>query len=855
MAMFKKVNNPPVEFIPWDECPAKLVKGINGEDVTGISVFHHCVLSGEVAKVLVDMLATDVRSRLPKNIHVLVAYHDLGKVSPGFINKMAPDFIQGRIKSIPFEEMETLHAIISEKSLYKLGEKWCLVAGAHHGARTECLGSAEARNFGGKEWELERQKLKKAIDDHFGASFDFSINCDPISFLFSLGVTTVSDWIASGDNFDQSSTGHLVNYSRVEDVVKKIFHSKPEVKKMFSFEELFTYTPNKLQSCINAWVAKKGVVVVIEDVMGSGKTEAAEYLAYLLWAHGQNDGLYFALPTKMTSNMIYKRIEDFIGKIFGDLGVQLVHGDSWMSRSIVGDNSSKNENASWFNPSKRALLGDFGVGTVDNALLAVVNVKHKYLRTMGLSGKVIIIDEVHSYDAYTSKLIKTFIHHALEIGCSVIVLSATLTSKLRSDLLNVDSKKSSLKEVNEYPLISYKFKDEDEVRYIVPGNSGSKKVKVTKGWIDYSAIVDKANNGQKVLIIRNTVKKAQDTYRALKGQMRDGDSILLIHARQLPLIRRDLEEKCMSVFGKAGRKKNSEQGYIIVATQVAEQSIDIDADYLVTDIAPIDIIFQRCGRLWRHEVKDRKCEYPEMLIINPEIDTNGNKIFDKMYAGYVCERTLEVTSKIDYFNLPDDIRKYVEFVYVDREEKSPYMQQLKTNLEKKRDKEALLAEANTKSFTLPKEDKEETGFSRHSEMKSYSMLIVKKMEDNGDELKFSMVDGTEISISVSSGRKNYEEVKKNRVSLCQNVVRMPYYGEFNKRRVETNDQVPKCFIGHLPENVEGILFLSCDGKLYYDQSRSNNSLFSFTKDLGVFVQDIGPLNSAQASMFNSGFSD
>ena len=180
--------------------------------------------------------------------------------------------------------------------------------------------------------------------------------------------------------------------------------------------------------------------------MGCGKTEAALWAAHRLIAAGMNDGLYFALPTQVTSNRIHQRVAPFFaqrsriprrcGSRMALRGWRIARRCNCIQpRATTEAGEHVRAGRSWFASSKHALLARFGVGTVDQALQGVVAVKHFFVRRFGLAGKVVILDEVHSYDVYTGALITQLIHELLALRCSVIVLSATLTQERRKDLV------------------------------------------------------------------------------------------------------------------------------------------------------------------------------------------------------------------------------------------------------------------------------------------------------------------------------------------------------------------------------------------------------------------------------------
>ena len=189
-------------------------------------------------------------------------------------------------------------------------------------------------------------------------------------------------------------------------------------------------------------------VYVIEAPMGIGKTEAALGAAYQLLITEKAKGIYFALPTQATSNRMHLRMNEFLRRIAPEAPAsRLIHGNSWLMEHDFGFHPA----AKWTKGSRQRMHGPdetglprpsglciapFGVGTVDQALLGVVAAKHFFVRHFALAGKVVILDEIHSYDIYTGTLIDKLITTLEGLGCTVIVLSATLTGKRRGQIVS-----------------------------------------------------------------------------------------------------------------------------------------------------------------------------------------------------------------------------------------------------------------------------------------------------------------------------------------------------------------------------------------------------------------------------------
>ena len=317
----------------------------------------------------------------------------------------------------------------------------------------------------------------------------------------------------------------------------------------------------------------------------------------------------------MTSNRIHLRVQPFVDRISdAPAAVRLAHSASWLVenepppklRPANPDDVEAQEHVragrSWFASPKRALLAPYGVGTIDQALLGVVAAKHFFVRQFGLAGKVVVLDEVHTYDLYTSTLIDVLVISELraELGCTVLVLSATLTKARRRQLLGADLVEPLS---DAYPLLSASGSPgplwRSRANRRPRRRSSCRSLCRARPGILVDEILERAREGQCVLWIRNTVDDAQEAYRDLKAASYEGGpEIALLHSR-FPFFRREqLEGDWMERLGK--NSHNRPNGCVLVSTQVAEQSVDIDADLLVTDLAPTDMLLQRIGRLWRH---------------------------------------------------------------------------------------------------------------------------------------------------------------------------------------------------------------------------------------------------------------
>ena len=381
-------------------------------------------------------------------------------------------------------------------------------------------------------------------------------------------------------------------------------------------------------------------LAVIEDQTGAGKTEAALALTHRLMASGRASGVYVALPTMATANAMYLRAADCYSRLFADdtrPSLALAHGhadlDPRFRAAIDGgpvpatrtaggdpaDEPSESFCSAWLAQSnRRALLAQVGVGTVDQALLAALPVRHATLRLQGLAGKVLVIDECHAYDSYMREELCALLRFHAALGGSVILLSATLPQQLRQRLVDAYRDGLGAQPIGltsqEYPLATIAGRDAVQEMPCAPRVGLSRRVRVTQ-LDDADAAVDRiiaaSAAGAAVCWVRNTVNDAIEAAELLRAR---GVNPLLFHARFAMSDRLQVEQEVLRRWGRRGTDRPG----VLVATQVVEQSLDIDFDLMVTDIAPVDLIVQRAGRLWRHERGGRPVpRRPELLIVSP----------------------------------------------------------------------------------------------------------------------------------------------------------------------------------------------------------------------------------------------
>lgn len=739
----RKTTATDVNKVNHEDCWAKTLP----DGKPGISVRNHWLNVGCVAEVLLELLLPSLRALLPPGAATLAALHDVGKVSPGFQVKCENWLMRYSLRDRALQECwsmrESDHARVGQFTVQELLggsglHRWAAVVGAHHGRiKGERVQLCEP-------WEEERRRLAAELINAFGP---LPNKADAEAVLWYLaGLIAVADWIGSDETqFPQHAHWELPERRRQAQAALAAVGWRPaQFRPKLLFEELFPpYAANGLQIAASQTIREPGVYV-IEAPMGSGKTEAALVVAYQLLASGKAGGIYFALPTQVTSNRIHLRVQSFVHRICAHASrVRLAHSASWLVQAEpppdlhpASPEAESREHVlagrSWFASPKRALLAPLGVGTIDQALLGVVAAKHFFVRQFGLAGKVVILDEVHSYDLYTGTLIDALVKRLRDLHCTVIVLSATLTEARRRQLLQVGHDQPLS---DRYPLLSAAGTPLIEVP-CDPPPATTVAVRFVEPTSLLEAALARARQGQCVLWIRNTVDEAQETYRQLMAANQEGGPpIALLHAR-FPFFRREgLEAQWMEALGKDSALRPA--GCVLVATQVAEQSVDIDADLLITDLAPTDMLLQRLGRLWRHHRPERPCAQPEVWIQSLPLDDEALRQATekelraalgksaKVYAPYVLLRSLQQWRGRDAITLPTDIRAILEATYAEPTTDEPQAwRELREQLEEQKRKLAGFALSATNVWFNPALKDEEGIQTRYSTYRTAQLLLV-----------------------------------------------------------------------------------------------------------------------------------
>ncbi|MBW7983475.1 CRISPR-associated helicase Cas3' [Enterobacillus tribolii] len=602
---------------------------------------------------------------------------------------------------------------------------WMQVSTGHHGVPPEKGNDAGILAFSAQDIEAARAYLI-AIGELFSFSawpvawkdkaWRKQLKCQSWQLA---GMMTLADWMGSDQArfpFVAKKMPLRAYWQQALATAEALVSSLPPVSCVSDYtgyQALFPFIqqPTPLQRyAAEADISAPGPqLMVLEDVTGAGKTEAAMILTHRLMAQGKASGLYVGLPTMATANAMFERLAKAYRVLFRESdrpSLVLAHGGRHMSqafRDSVWHEQSDGQTAygpedvsagaecnAWFADSrKKALLAEVGVGTLDQLLMAVMPFRHQSLRLLGIRDKVLLLDEVHAYDAFMIRLLEGLLFFHAAQGGSAIILSATLNASLREKLLGAFAAGAGFARVEPLPQAGYPWVSHLTSQTLQETRIDTRREvqrEVAVNWITgieqgMALIYQAVAAGECICWIRNTVDDAIAVYRQLisAGQIPAAD-ILLFHSRFAFTDRMAIEARALSWFGKEGAA-DERRGKVLIATQVIEQSVDIDMDNMLTDLAPIDLLIQRAGRLQRH-VRKRSGELktglpderaaPVLHVLAPEWQENAQPGWlgetlrgtGYVYADHACLwRTQAILRRQGGIRMPEEARTLVESVY------------------------------------------------------------------------------------------------------------------------------------------------------------------------------------------------
>lgn len=590
------------------------------------SVVEHCHDVAVMMRALLDR--PTLRSRMsaafglllqPEHcdrLAVLAGLHDLGKCLKGFQDKL-----EGPTHLSKGHVAEALAALMADPSVRQAIDvdelsSWfstvtdaLYVAICHHGM--PLAGDVVARHFGAVPSLLEPtvfghtpvheiRRLRNALRATFpGASCEVcTLQFTPSSQHIFAGLLMAADWMASGFAFETGATEERAQ-GLLHEIAWSGWHSGAR-----PLDLLGENKPRAAQSLLAELdVAER--LVVLEAPTGTGKTEAALIWASRLVEHSKIDGLYFAVPSRSAATEIHARVGNLMSRCHPALAGKIVRAVPGMLDTDRHRPDYPIETWAVAAP-KRAFAAPISVGTIDQALLSVLRSKHAWMRAAFLARHLLVIDEVHASDAYMASLTNALVERQLALGGYVLAMSATLGETALALLQRRERLAPADAMAIPYPALRLRDRDVD----LYPEKARLPERTVELELRPHDQLLTQASSlataGGAVLWLRGTVADAVADFETFR---RRDTPCLLHHSRYALSDRRWLDDQLMGLLGPHGVRR----GCVVVATQTAEQSLDIDADVLITDACPADVLLQRLGRLHRHRLGTR----PQAFVIDP----------------------------------------------------------------------------------------------------------------------------------------------------------------------------------------------------------------------------------------------
>lgn len=693
----------------------------------------------------------------------LAGVHDIGKCSPAFAIQIQSSQRTAHLVDAMRQAGLEMPAKLADRSLLRhelvgyLGlECWlnrryewsrsqarsmAVVVGGHHGVPPE-PGQLDAGRrklphlLGLGRWsEVRDEYLDRAADTLAAGARLANWKNTPLTVTAQALLTAaviVADWIASdSERFGYGSC--RIESDRLDvalaslDLPPAWSASRADVLPLFArrFDLPNSAAPRPIQRAAVelASEASEAGLMIVEAPMGEGKTEAALLAAEILAQRTGAGGVFFALPTQATSNAMFSRVQSWLVKLAADhpgrhVSMTLAHGraslnDDYRGLVFQGRIASTGQDAAadpdraavdviahqWLSGRKKGVLASFVVGTVDQLLFAALKSRHLVLRHLGIAGKVVVIDEVHAYDAYMS----TYLDRALEwlaaYRVPVVMLSATLPARRRKEMVAAYDRGRRTEPVPTarqawgaptqlaapdphavlegdvgYPVITCSTGSAPVVRQVEASPRG---VSVELGRLPddlddlTSTLTRTLSGGGAALVVRNTVGRVQEAAAHLRRTLPDTE-VIVAHSRFVAAHRADRDGLLLKLFGPDGTADRLARRYVVVASQVAEQSLDLDFDVMVTDVAPVDLLLQRLGRVYRHAGRERAA-----AVASPRCYVTGVsdwrtfpptpvRVIGHVYSRYLIYRSLAVLSPFlngRTLELPADISPLVQSAY------------------------------------------------------------------------------------------------------------------------------------------------------------------------------------------------
>ncbi|ORT47882.1 CRISPR-associated endonuclease Cas3'' [Frankia sp. KB5] len=697
------------------------------------------------------------------------ALHDIGKIIPGFQVQDRDAFSALTGYSSEGSRVPVGHDLATQQFLAQvLGDlgyagglmddassgRVAQLLGGHHGCFHEIKPQDEdprmrRPEMGGAEWARQRRAVLAAVENVFGPPAA-PAEVPPPAAAVICGLVILADWLVSQEDFLRHRQQHASRDGRWADLPGLRAHRADSmvaavrlaadaglgrlVLREGTFAEEFpAYPPNALQRSVAEMLppllSGPGLLLVMAP-MGFGKTETALHAARLMGRSAGTAGVVVTLPTMATADQMFTRVEAYLRRRAdpaSSAAVTLLHSMAWLNRAYApapdhgeivtgegtmaepGREGARTAASSWLRGAKKGLLAPGGVGTIDQALLTVLPVRHNVLRMLGLAGKVLVVDEVHAYDPYMQYLLARLLTWLGALRVPVVLLSATVPEEVAKRLVRaylLGARGCRYRTSIEVPYPGWIYADGTTARVTptsfemdpstlaldlvdVPlttaGEDGDpSEGRPLSGSVDRRAALQTLlapilRDGGTAMVVCTTVAEAQQTFTALRTWCADTadparrPTVTLLHARMPARVREARTDTVTTEFGREVGKRP--RAAILVATQVAEQSLDVDFDLVISDLAPVAQLLQRAGRCHRHPQVDEAGKRPAWAAGGPRLAVlvprreGGEFVLPKrwlrIYNRALLRRTYELLEQRHPapVRIPADVQPMMDKVY------------------------------------------------------------------------------------------------------------------------------------------------------------------------------------------------
>ncbi|GAB2456951.1 CRISPR-associated helicase/endonuclease Cas3 [Nocardioides hungaricus] len=675
----------------------------------------------------------------------LAGAHDIGKCSPPFAAKVPS--LAGRMRDEGLEPprvssdfSRALHGIVGQAVLTdwlcehrgfdrRAATSAAVVVGGHHGTPPSAVNldwlEDRPELVGTGRWREVQHEILQAISEHLGVDELLAdwreVVLPPTVQALLTGAVIVSDWLASNAELfpvaEPDARHRAARAWRTLGLPPPWSPTpptlRPDAHLSARFPTLAGLSPRPVQEMAveAAQMTETPSLLIVEAAMGSGKTEAALLAAEILAARFGCGGVYVALPTMATSDAMFGRVLSWIENLDGHdpTSTYLAHGKHGLNEQYQGlvkqprvtpvyDEGSPSSQVearvlSWLTGRKKGVLANMVVGTIDQLLFAALQAKHLALRHLSLAGKVVVVDEAHAADDYMRAYLARALEWLAAYGVPVVLMSATLPRAQRQELADayrrgLGATPDELPETAPYPALTVVSteaprvlkarRDTDETHHEIAVRCLDDAPDVLAAELE-RLLAD----GGCAAVIRNTVGRAQQIAEFLRSQL-DGTEVVLAHSRFIATQRAQLEADLRARLGRSSGNRPAR--LVVVGTQVLEQSLDVDFDLMATDLAPVDLVLQRAGRLHRHVRTGRPhlLDSPQLLVTGvaewrdglPQFVAGSRAVYDLSLLLRSAAVLGLSADGLATLRLPEDIRPLVETAYAEDIPDAPWRQEM-----------------------------------------------------------------------------------------------------------------------------------------------------------------------------------